>query len=114
MALRARNRCMSARQRKDRRVIEGRRSPVCSRVAMRAVGRESCGNVSGILGSRKVSLMAPIAGGGQRCVVVIHVALRTLNGRMRAGERETRLVVIERSQRPRSCVVALRAVGRKS
>jgi hypothetical protein len=50
--------------------------------------------------------MASIAGGRQRGVVVIRVALRTGNGHVGARQRERRVVVIEGRRSPRRGIVA--------
>lgn len=113
VALCARHSRMRPGQREYRSMIEGGRRPVCRRVAERAVRGKSCRNVRGIVGAGEVSLVTSVAGRRQRRVVVVHMALRALNGSMRAGKREARFVVIEIRQRPRSRVVALRAVSRK-
>ena len=62
----------------------------------------------------EVSLVAPVTRRRQRRVVIVHMALGALNCGMCAGQWKRRVVVIEISQRPRSRVVTLRAVSRKS
>ena len=102
---------MRASEREHGRVVEGRGGPGCCGVAEGAIGGESGGHMSGIGGAGKVCLVAAIAGGGQRCVVVVGVALRAGNGDVRAGEREGSVVVIEGGAGPRRCVVAGGASG---
>jgi len=80
----------------------------------RAIGGESRRSVRRVLRAGVIGLMAAVARGWKRGVVVVHVALRTLHRGVRASQREGRLVVIKRGQRPRCGVVALRTVGRKS
>lgn len=67
-----------------------------------------------IRGPRKVCLVAAVACCRQRCVVVIHVALRARHGDVRPGERECGVVVIERRSRPRRSVVTGGACGWKA
>jgi len=95
VAARTGNRGVRAHQWEDRCVVESRRSPVTSGVAQSAIGREASRNVSGILCSREIRLVAAVASRGQGCVVAIRVATRAGNGGMSAGQRETRVVVIE-------------------
>jgi hypothetical protein len=87
-------------------VIKGRRGPRCSVVACGA----SCGEARGRMGwtvSRvPIRCVAGIAICRQRCVVVIHVALRARNGYVESCERKGRVVVIEGGRSPRSRVVA--------
>lgn len=58
----------------------------------------------------EVCLVAPVAGGGQSCVVVIRVALSAGYGGMGAGERERGGVVIEGRGIPTACRMAERAI----
>jgi hypothetical protein len=65
-------------------------------VAQRAIGGEAYSNVIGIRGRDEIRLMAAIAGRRQSGEVIIRVALRAGNRRMRAGQRKRSVVVIER------------------
>src|ERR1035441_8590031 len=85
VALGAGERGMSAGEREDRGVIEGGGSPVGGRVAKCAVGGEAGSYVIGVGGCGEICLVAAVAGGGQSCVVVIHMALRAGDGCMGAG-----------------------------
>ena len=68
------------------RVIEGDGCPVRCCVAGSAGGGETGRDVIWIGGPCKVFLVAAVATGGQGCVVVVDVALRTGNSGMRAGK----------------------------
>ena len=108
MARGAGHRGMEAKQREHRRVIEGRRSPIRRGVAKRAISRESGGYVGRIGGAREVRLVATVAVGRQRRVVVVRVARRTSHGDVRARQRERRRVVIKACSGPiRSAVASL-------
>ncbi len=112
MALRALQGGMRAGQGVIRvqRVIEGGdRRPCGVAVAGVACGRESRGRVAGVGGSVEVRLVATDAGGGNRRVVVVGVALRAGQRSVRTGQREHRRVV-ERGRIERGGVVAERAV----
>ena len=61
-----------------------------------AIGRESRRSVRRVLRAGVISLMATVAGGWKRGVVVVHVTLSALHRGMSASERKSRLVVIER------------------
>jgi len=74
MALHTRKSRVSPYQREDSCMVEGRRCPVCRRVAECAVGRKTSGDVCWIRGSREVRLMAAVAGRWQSSVVVIYMA----------------------------------------
>jgi hypothetical protein len=63
-------------------VIERRSGPICRRVAGAACCWESRSRVARIRRSIPVGLMAAIAGGRQRCVVVVRVAGRACDSRM--------------------------------
>lgn len=69
-------------------VIEGDWGPVCRAMASGAGGGETGSHVRGVGRSREVFLMASIAGRGQRCEVVIGVALKAWSCGMRTGKRE--------------------------
>lgn len=83
-------------------------------VAGLARGRESSGNVIGIVGSLIVRLMAPVTSCRQGRVVVVHMALGTGNVDVETSQRERRQVVIKRRLQPRSRVVAHLARVRKT
>ena len=68
----------------------------------------------GILRPREVGLMATVAIGRQRCVVVVHVAGRAGHALVGSGQRECGLVVIEHRAIPGSGGVAGRAGGREA
>ena len=57
-------------------------------MAQSALGGETCSDVLGIGGPGEVRLMAAIAGGWQRCVVVIGMALRATYCGVRSSQRE--------------------------
>ena len=59
----------------------------------------------------EVALVAAITGGWQRCVVIVGVALRALQGDMRACQRKGRRAVIKAGRLPSVRCVAYRAVG---
>ena len=67
--------------------------------------------MSGIRGSGEVRLVAAIASGGQRCVVVVYMACSTGHGGVGAGQRERRGVVIKGGARPIRGAVACGARG---
>jgi hypothetical protein len=114
VALRALQGCMCTRQREHRSMIESGRSPGAGRVAQSAVRGEARSHVSGVRGPCEVSLVAPVAGRRQCCVVVVGMALRTGNGRMRTSQRERRRVVIEGCPRPIRCRMASGAGRRET
>ena len=95
-------------------VIEDRPGPVCRRVAGVARGGESRSSMGRVRGSIPIGLMAAIAGGRQRCVVVVRVAGRACNGRMESRQRERRGVVVKRGRTPGGCRMANRAIRRES
>ena len=78
-------------------------------MALLAGRREVRLHVIRIRGAVEVGLVAADASRirGREVVVVIDVALRTLQRRVRAGERESRRRVIEGRSRPRRRVMAL-------
>ena len=65
----------------------------------------------GIRGAGEIRLMAAVAGRGQRCVVVVGVALRASHRGVGARQREGRGVVIEGGARPIRCGMACGARG---
>ncbi len=77
-------------------VVEHRAKPGTGVVASLACGREPGGDVIGIVRSLVIRLMAAIASGRQRGVVVVHVALRAGDGYVEASQRKCCQVVIER------------------
>jgi len=80
-------------------------------VAQGAIGGEACRDMSWVRGSAEVCLVAPVASGGQGCVVVVDMALRASDGNVRASQRERRVVVIEGGPSPGGCGVASLAGG---
>lgn len=101
MALRTGHSRVSARQGKDRSVVEGGRCPVARGVAQGAVGRESSRDMGRVGCACEVCLVTSIAGGRQRRVVVVGVALCAGHGGVCARQRESGVVVIERRICPR-------------
>ena len=98
----ARHRCMHAAQRilGECRVIKVRICPSNGGVADGAICRPSVRHVIRV-GDRLVLLeMATGTVGRQRGEVVAHMAARTRDAGMRAGERELRLAVVERGTQP--------------
>jgi len=82
------------------RVIERRARPRRCCVASGAGRREPGGSVVRIGRAVVVALVATHAGRRQRRVVVVHVAISAGHGGVRAGQRESRRVVIEGSAGP--------------
>jgi len=66
------------------------------------------------LGARKIRLVAAIACGGQRCVIVLRMARGTGHGGVRAGQWERCGVVIESGACPIRGAVASGARGGES
>ena len=99
-----------------RRVIECCSRPRCGGVALLTRLRESRCHVVRIRRSLEVLQVTTDASriGAGQVVVAIHVALRALQRRVSAGQRETGRRVIERRVIPRSSVVALLAGLRES
>ena len=117
VALRAGNCRMRPSQRETgRRVIECCSRPRCGGVALLTRLRESRCHVVRIRRSLEVLQVTTDASriGAGQVVVAIHVALRALQRRVSAGQRETGRRVIERRVIPRSSVVALLAGLRES
>ena len=96
------------------RVIETRPVPRSRVVALCAVLREICLHVVRLCRALEVFQVAACAGRTGQVVVAVHMTLRALNGRVRSGERESGVVVIEGRSRPGGRVVALRASLRES
>ena len=112
MARSAGNGSMCTRQRERRGVvIKCRSGPVSSRVTSGTRGREASSNVIGIGCPGKIRFVASIAVGGHSRVVVIGMTCCAGDSRVRAGQRERRVVVVEGRRRPRRCVMAGRAGG---
>ena len=108
---------VSTSQREARsRVIECCSRPRCGGVALLTRLRESRCHVVRIRRSLEVLQVTTDASriGAGQVVVAIHVALRALQRRVSAGQRETGRRVIERRVIPRSSVVALLAGLRES
>ena len=85
VALQARDRCMGPGEREGR-MVEGRSGPSAGGVAHGAICREPGGHVSGIGGPVEVRLVAGVAGGGRRAVVIAYMALRASYRGVLAGE----------------------------
>ena len=116
VTLRAAHRCVRSRQGPVGKLgmVEIRhRRPGHICMAGIASGREVRRNVTRIIGAGEISLMAAVAVGGNRCVVVIGVALGAGQRGMEAQQREHR-GVIEGGRSPISRGVAERAIGRKA
>ena len=107
---------MRARQRERCGVvIESRRSPTGCSVAYAAVGREPGRNVIGRSGPREICLVAGVARGGRRCVVVVRMALGAGHSGMHARQRIVRVKrVVEFGVIPVRCVVANSAIMRQA
>ena len=88
------------------RVIESCIQPRGRVVTGLASGRKPGRDVIGVVRSLVIGLVAAIAGGGQRQVIIVYVTLRARHRCVEAGQRECRQVVIERCLQPRSRVVA--------
>jgi hypothetical protein len=118
VALSALQRSVRARQSETSRcVVEGRGGPIGRAMARLAGLRESSRRVRRIIRAieiRQVAADASRVRAGQ-VVIAIHVALRALQGRVRAGQREARRRVIKGRIAPaRGCVAllaGLREVG---
>ena len=87
-------------------VIECRACPSRGRMASLTRRREAGRRVVRIRRARVIGLVATVAVRGQRRVIVVHVAARACDGRVRASERKRRVVVVKRGIGPRSRVVA--------
>jgi len=94
-------------------VIEARSSPVSRGVAGRAGGGETRCDVRRRVGTGVIGLVARVAIGRNRCVIVICVALYARQRGMGAGEREDSCV-IEGRCRPRRRGVAQSAISGKA
>lgn len=89
-----------------RGMIEGRLSPRSCVVTDLALLREAYRHVIRVGRAGEILLMAAVAGRWQAGVIVVYVALRALNARVRAGEWKRRLGMIERCRHPRRGGVA--------
>lgn len=87
-------------------MVERGAQPGSRGVAGLTAGGESCRGVAGIRRPLVVLLMTAIAGGRERGVVVVHMAVGARHGSVGASQRKWRVVVIERGTRPRRGVVA--------
>ena len=115
MALRALHGRMEAGEREPSRgMVKGRVQPVRRAVALFASLRECRSHVVGIGRSLEVLQVAAHTGSRGQVVIVVDVALRALQRRMRARERKPGVVVIEAGLCPRSRVVALLASLREA
>ena len=95
-------------------MIKGGAGPGGGVVAQRAIGREAGCDVCRIGGPGKVLLVAAVAGGRQRRVIVVDVALRAGDLDVRAGQRKRRIVVVETRPAPVGGAVAGGAGGREA
>lgn len=95
-------------------MVERRIGPRCRVVTRRAGRRESRRLMVRIGGAVVVSLMTAVAVGGQRRVVVVHVAVGAGHRGVRPGQGEWRVVVIESRIGPRGRAVAHIARRRES
>ena len=115
VALTALQAAVGAGQRKLRlRVIEHRTCPGRRRVALRAIGREPRLLMIRIRRAVIERNMASAAIRGRVCEGAVAMALRTLHGRMRTGQRERRFCVVKGRAGPVGGAVADRAVSRES
>jgi len=107
VALSAGHSCVHACQRVIRKdgMIKRDVGPVRRGMACITGSRKSRGDVIGIRGPIEIRLVAAVAGGRQRRVVVVGVALRARNSRMRSRQRE-RGRVIESGRGPAAGRVA--------
>ena len=96
-------------------VIERCRHPSAGRMALRAIGRESCSGVHRVVGLLKIGLMAADTSrvGGAQVVIVVGVTAGARRGRMQPGQGKSRSRVVEFSVQPVVKAVALRAIGRE-
>ena len=101
---------------RERSVVVVERSPCprCGCVARLASGREASCCMIRICRPIPVLLVASVTGGGKRRVVVIGVALRTLNRCVGSAQRERRVVAVERGRTPATRRMAYRAIGGES
>lgn len=92
------------------RVIECRSGPGCRVMAVLARRREELWlrRVARVRGVLVIGLVTAVTRRGERSVIAVHVAIRTLprRNRMRASQRESRVVVIECRVGPDDRVVA--------
>jgi hypothetical protein len=95
-------------------VVESGPQPAGRGVAGSARVREANRNVIRVSCARVVQLMAAVAIGGHGGVVVVHVATGARHRRMRARQRERRVVVIERGRTPCRGAVTHVALLRKA
>lgn len=105
---------MQAYQRITRveRVVEGGIRPVDRAVALAAVPRQTKRHVVRVRGAGKVRRMTRIAGGGCPFELVVDMARRTRQRRMRSRECEAGVLqVVEIRAQPRVCGVAGLAVS---
>jgi len=92
-------------------MVKGRRGPRGCVVARRACDWKTSSGVRRARGPVVICLVARVAIGGQRCVIVIGVALRTGNCYVRAGQWEAGRRMIERRGTPSTGGVAYAAIG---
>ena len=103
----ARNRHMGARQGKGGVVvIEACRNPRGCAVADLTLLREPGSDVVGVRRTLEILEMAAYTGRASQVVIVIDMALRTLQRRMGASQREAGSRVIEACRHPRGCAMA--------
>lgn len=95
-------------------VVKSGTRPSRRGVARLASGGESCSRVVRVRRILIVRLVTGVAVGGNRSVVVVHVAVGAGHCGMRARQRERRVVVIERGGNPRGRGVAQVALLRES
>ena len=87
-------------------VVESSSQPARSRMTGSACGWEACRNVVWTARSLVLRFVTAVAIRGDRCVVVIYVAVRAGHRSMGPGQRETRIVVVEGRGSPGRRVVA--------
>ena len=91
-------------------MIELRGSPAARVMAILARRRETGCLMIRVAGVIVIGLMAEHTLRGRALILSIHVALRTGNTDVCAGQREVRLIVIKRRRAPTGCRVTDRAI----
>ena len=112
---RARNgRVCAGQQKTGLAVVKGRGLPRCACVTNGAISRESGRHVIGIRSLVEIGHVARSAIRRRAGKHIVHVTLVAGDGRVRAGEREPGLIVVERRACPVGRAMADRAVLRES
>ncbi len=95
-------------------VIEDCSQPGCRGVAGRAGRWKVRRHMVGIVGAQVIRLVTRVAVGGRALVYAVDVTLRARHGDVRAGQRESGLVMVELRSLPGAGGVADLAVGGKA